>query len=127
MDFSPKQLSEIDAVDVVNLKDVDPDRVSEYMPNAINAPHVQLTDESAQQIANLWRQLPSGAFARCHIPPFGLRFYRDGELQLQASICWQCDNIFGDAQGNGFSCSFDAQHETSQKLLALCKQISESG
>ena len=126
MDFSPTQLLEIDAVDVVNLKDIDSDRVSEYMPNATNAPHVQLTGEPAQQIANLWRHLPPGAFARCHIPPFGLRFYRNGELLLQASICWQCDNIFGGAQGDGFSCSFDAQHGTSQKLLVLCKQVFES-
>jgi hypothetical protein len=126
MDFSPTQLSEIDAVDVVNLKGVDVDRVSEYMSNAVDVPHVQIVDELAQQIADLWRHLPSGEQSRCHIPPFGLRFYRNGELQLQASICWECDNIFGDTKGDSFWYAFDSQHQTAQKLLALCKQVFES-
>ena len=126
MDFSPKQLSEIDAVDVVNLKGVHPNRVSEFMPNAVGASHVRVADELAQQIADLWRKLPLGEQSRCHIPPFGLRFHFNGELQLQASICWKCDNISGDAKGNSFWYAFDAQHETSQKLLALCKQVFES-
>ena len=126
MKFSPAQLSEIDAVDVVSLKGINPDRVSEYMPNAVDSSYVRVTGNSAQQIAGLWRQLPSGMQSRCHVPPFGLRFYNNDEIELQASICWECDNIFGDAHGNEFYYSFDAQHETSQRLLALCKQTFES-
>jgi len=55
----------------------------------------------------------------------GLRFFKNGELQLQASICWECNNIFGDAKGDDFWYEFDAQHNISQKLLALCKQVFE--
>ena len=126
MNFNPTHLPEIDAVDVVNLEGVDADRAGEEMQNTTDAPYVQVANELAQQIASLWRGLPQGEQERCHIPPFGLRFYRNGELKLQASICWRCDNIFGDAESNSFWCAFDAQHEISQKLLALCKQVLES-
>ena len=126
MNFNPTQLPEIDAVDVVNLKGVDANRAGEEMRNAVDAPYVQVANEAAQQISNLWRELPEGEQARCHIPPFGLRFYRNGELQIQASLCWECNNIFGDAKGNNFWYAFDAQHETSQNLFTLCKQIFDS-
>ncbi len=126
MNFNPTQLSEIDAVDVVNLKGVDADRPGEETQNAVDAPFVRVANELAQQIASFWRALPRGRQSRCHIPPFGLRFYRNGELQLQASICWKCDNISGNAKGDSFWYEFDAQQEISQKLLALCKQVFES-
>lgn len=124
---NPTQLSEIDAVDVVRLAGVKPDHVGNYMQEAVKAPYVRVTDELAQQIADLWRQLPAGAPRRCHTPPFGLRFYRRRILQLQASICWQCNNIFGDANGDRVSFNFDAHGKASKKLLSLCKKVFETG
>jgi hypothetical protein len=126
MNFDPKQLSEVDTVEIVNLRGIQTNRVSEYMKNSADAPHVKVENELAQQFAGLWRQLPSGIQARCHVPPFGLRFFLKKELQLQASICWQCDNIFGDIKGTGFWYAFDAQHQVSQELLSLCKQAFNS-
>jgi hypothetical protein len=126
MNFNAKQLSEIDVVEIVNLRGINPDRVSEYMKFSANAPHVKVENDSAQQLASLWRQLPSGIQARCHIPPYGLRFYFNNELQLQASICWECDNIFGDVKGENFSFAFDAQHKISQQLFSFCKQAFDS-
>jgi hypothetical protein len=123
MKFNPAHLPEIDAVDVVNLEDIHPGHVDAYMQKAVRAPHVRVADELAQQIADLWRQLPPDEQARCHFPPFGLRFYRRGELQFQASICWECNNIFGDAKGNHVFFTFDAHSEPSQRLLSLCKQV----
>lgn len=55
---------------------------------------VQLTDEDTQKAAHLWRQLPGGLQARCHTPPFGLRFYQENRLLLECSICWKCNNIY---------------------------------
>jgi hypothetical protein len=126
MNYNPAQLSSIDAVEIVDLKSVDPDRASDYMKEAVAAPQIRVTDELAQQIASLWRKLPLGEPARCHIPPYGLRFYNGGDLLLQASICWQCNNIFGDEKGNSFGYLFDAEHSYSRELLATCKQIFES-
>jgi hypothetical protein len=126
MKFNSIQLPEIDTVDIVNLEGIRTSHVDAYMQKAVKAPHVQVEDEVAQQIADLWRQLPSSMQARCHFPPFGLRFYRRGELQLQASICWECNNIFGDAKGNDVFFAFDADSEPSQRLLSSCKQVFES-
>lgn len=123
MNFNPSQLPEIDAVEVVKLVGVNAGNVSKYMQKAVNAPYVRVADELAQQIVDLWRQLPSGMSARCHTPPFGLRFYLRGELSLQASICWRCNNIYGYAEGNKVSFAFDAESEPSRKLLSLCKKI----
>ena len=75
MNFSPAQLPEIDAIDVVNLDCIYPDRSELYMAEAIDAPHVRVANELTQQIAELWRWLPKGEQSRCHTPPFGLRFY----------------------------------------------------
>jgi hypothetical protein len=54
-----------------------------------------LNDEQAEEIMTLWRQLPPGQQARCHIPPFGLRFFAKDYLICQASLCWECNNIIG--------------------------------
>jgi hypothetical protein len=126
MNFSPSHLPKIDSVEVVGLRNFDADRVSKYMQEAVDAKYIQITGELAQQIAELWRQLPSGEQNRCHIPPFGLRFYSNGELQLQASICWECHNIFGDIGDGSFSYEFDGQHQISQRLLELCENIFSS-
>lgn len=123
MNFSPTQLPEIDSVDVVSLRDTDADQISGYMKEAVTAEYFQVVDDLAQQIADLWRQLPPGEQDRCHYPPFGLRFYNNGKLQLQASLCWECNNIFGDLNGNTIWYEFDAQHQISQKLLELCKEV----
>jgi hypothetical protein len=126
MNISPLHLPQVDSIDVVNLKDFDVDRVSEYMQKAIDTDHIKVVGDLAQQIANFWQQLPPGEQFRCHIPPFGLRFYSNGKLQLQASICWECNNIFGDLEGNNFSYEFDGQHQISQALLEICKKVYSS-
>ena len=55
-------------------------------------------------------------------PPFGLRFYSRGRLICEASVCWECNNIFGNARGEHLWYGFDASHEHSRELLAACKR-----
>src|SRR5687767_1020203 len=107
--YNPNQLSDIDAVEIVNLKGIYADCVSKYMKESLNAPHVRLIGNLAQQIANLWRELPESGQMRCHNPPFGLRFYNTNRLLLQGSICWECNNIYGDLSGKEFFYEFDAE------------------
>ena len=38
MEYNPSQLSDIDVVEVVNLKHIDADRVSDYMKESVDAP-----------------------------------------------------------------------------------------
>jgi len=35
----------------------------------------------------------------------------------QASICWECNNIFGDEEGKHVHYEFDAEHANAQALL----------
>lgn len=49
----------------------------------------------AQRISDNWRSLtfkPNGAF--CHVPTYGLRFFRDDKLMFSVSICWECHNFY---------------------------------
>lgn len=121
MEYNPKQLSEIDSIEIVNLSGLDV-TAHHYMNGTESAQCVWVSSETAQEIARLWRELPYSEQMRCHIPPFGLRFYNNGSLLLQASICWQCNNIFGEAGGEKIFYKFDAEHPISQRLLNICEQ-----
>lgn len=122
MDYEPSQLPEVDAVELVDLKGLQLNRVSEYMRIA---PFVRVKGETAQQIARLWRQLPPDEQMRCHIPPFGLPFYEGNKLLVQGSVCWQCNNISVEENGEDLVYEFDAQHPHSQQLLALLQLLAE--
>ena len=111
-------------VEVVVLTGSKSDRVSDFMETAAksDAPRVKLLGRDAGLIANLWNALPPGHQDRCHIPPFGLRFFSAGTLLLEASLCWECNNIFGIADGARFSFEFDASAAASVELLARAQE-----
>ena len=121
--YLPSSLPPVSAVEVVVLDSVEPKHVGSYMQSASNAPSVKLEGEQALSIAALWRQLPPGHQARCHTPPFGLRFFVEEDVVCQASICWECDNIFGDVGGTSFCYEFSSKRPISRKLLAELRQI----
>lgn len=123
MGYELSSLPAVDAVEVVNLRGLNPKRVSEYMAEAKHSRCVRLVGNEAQQIAAAWRSLPEGEQARCHIPTFGLRFYAGGELILEASICWQCNNIAGKAGAESVFFVFDGEHAQSRELLAMLEQV----
>lgn len=123
MNYNTSQLPEIDAVEVVDLQNVLGKSAGTYMEEAISAPFFQVTGKIAQDIARLWRLLPVADQMRCHYPLFGLRFYNNYNLHLQASVCWECNNIFIDMDDQKLFYTFDAEHLYSQELLALVKQI----
>ena len=108
-----------DEVEVVDLRGLRPDRVSQYLEvaAAVNSPRVKLLGHDAEEIAALWNELPPGQQDRCHVPPFGLRFFSGAQLILEASVCWDCSNIFGVADGSIFSFEFDASAPASKALL----------
>jgi hypothetical protein len=118
---NPASLSTIDEVEVVDLCGlaVGP---GTFVTQAAGAPAVRLSGADAQRISELWRSLPPGEQARCHVPPFGLRFYSRGRLLAQGSICWRCNNIHGEAMGETLFYEFDASHKTARELLALLER-----
>jgi len=58
---------------------------------------------------------------RCHVPPFGLRFFSGDRLLCEASICWRCNNIFGQAGGAEVFFKFDGSLAVSRELLKACE------
>ena len=123
MDYEVSLLPEIEAVEIVDLRDVAGNRVSTFMREAADAPFVLLKSEDAQNVARLWRSLPPSEEMRCHVPRFGFRFYRDKNLVLQASVCWQCDNIFIDGAGRESFYAFDAQSAPARELLRFVEKL----
>lgn len=123
-DYVPSQLPNIDVVELVDLRTLHLGTVPMSLVKD-NAPFVQVKGETAQQIAHLWRHLPPDEEARCHIPPFGLRFYMDNKLLVQGSVCWQCNNIFVEENGERLLYEFDAQHPHSQQLFAIVQSLAE--
>lgn len=119
--ITPSSLPGIDAVEVVSLRGLNPNRVSEYMAVAKDARWVRLVGSEAKRIAEMWRALPDGEQARCHVPPFGLRFFAGSKLVCEASICWQCNNIFGRAGADEDFFEFDGSLTASRELLTACE------
>jgi len=125
-EYLPSSLPQIERVEVVILIGLNPNRVDEYMQGAVKAPAIKVFAEGALRIASLWRQLPRGEPFRCHVPPFGLRFWLANEIVCQASICWECNTIYGIADGRKIAYEFDASHTISQHLLAELQRVTKS-
>jgi len=120
--YEPTSLPKIDAVEIVDIRGLDANRVSQYMLIAGNAPYVRREGESAQPFADAWRNLLAGESVRCHVPPIGLRFFVDGTIHTEASVCWRCNNLFGMQNGIEISYAFDAESAPAQKLLSLSQE-----
>lgn len=83
---------------------------------------IEVKGGEASEIAGMWRKLPPGEARRCHIPPYGLRFYRRGRMIVEASVCWRCNSVVTSARGDESAYTFDSSAEVSQHLLGkLCE------
>lgn len=91
------------------------------------APGVRIDGPAAQHIAGLWRRLPGGHQARCHQPPYGLRFLVDGRVVCRASVCWRCNNVAGEAGGQPIHYEFDSADPAAQELLMELRRWSKQG
>lgn len=120
----PSSLPEIDAVEIVDLRGIDANRVDEHMANAHAAPAWRVVRLEAQSIAALWRSLPAGEQMRCHVPPFGFRFIFAGKLVAEASVCWRCNNLFGTVHGRKLFFEFDSSEPPARLLLSEAVRIS---
>ena len=103
---APSSLPEIDAVEVVSLRGLNPNRVDDDMLAAQNARHVRLTGADAARVAGMWRALPGGQQMRCHVPPFGLRFFRGAKTRsARLPSVGGATTSLGDAARSGRSSS----------------------
>lgn len=81
-------------------------------------------------IVRLWRTLPEAEQRCCHMPSYGLRFYAGRApfqpvLLLEASLCWQCNNVYLRLRGSiqSFYSTFDRDGPASQRLRDLLTKI----
>jgi hypothetical protein len=114
------ELVDIDALDVLDLGGEFPKMSGNLI---MSSRIIKVEGELAQQVASLWRQLKPGESARCHIPPFGLRFYFKEKLILQASICWQCDNMYIWQENNRSLYGVNLGQPSANEMLRLLKNI----
>ena len=124
--YDPGSLGAVDAVDVValaGLAGVQLASVYDAVRSKAVGRDLRLTGEDAERIAALWRALPAGEEARCHTPPYGLRFWREGRLLAEASLCWECDNARGYAGDETIAFAFNAKSPTAQSLLLQLRHV----
>jgi hypothetical protein len=117
--YVPGELPDVDAVEVVDLRGVAPTEAVATLQRARGA--VRLEGAAAAEIAKLWRGLPPGEMMRCHIPGFGLRFWRGDQVVVLASLCWKCNNARGLVDDVSIGFSFDGDSQAARTLLRRCK------
>ena len=121
--YDPADLTEIDAGDVVALdSSAHVQGVREFIRLA-NVRETKLMGRDAQAIAELWRRLTPAEPARCHIPPYGLRFWLAGHKIVEASLCWECNNAYGYAGHTPVSFTFDATAPAAVSLLMQLRRV----
>jgi hypothetical protein len=118
----PNMLPEIDEVWVVDLCGLD-FGPGDFETRGAAAPAVNVAGVEVQRIAELFRTLPPGEEARCHMPPFGLRFVSAGKIVCEASICWECTNVYGRVEGRDISYGFDGSSAGARELLRILERV----
>lgn len=125
--YNPALLPQVEKVLVLSLADSLEGAASKYervgkLLTGRNFPiyaAAEVKGDEASEIAEMWRKLPPGRAIRCHIPPYGLRFYGGGRMIVEASICWRCNGIVTGESAY----SFDSSAEVSQRLLEKLREI----
>ncbi|XZF14090.1 hypothetical protein ACTHGU_20110 [Chitinophagaceae bacterium MMS25-I14] len=113
--YDPSTLPEADTVNIIAMGNAD------YMDEVKDIPGYDVTGEDAAKICDLWRRLPPKERMRCFDGRHGLRFIRNGEIILEASICYMCNAI---AVLGGPGGRFDGQSPVAKELASLLEHLS---
>ncbi len=119
-DFAIADLPSSTAIDIVILSSSTAKRVTQEMDDWMSKRSTRIEGEDLAVIEGLCRKLPLAESMRCHMPPVGLRFYRDDQLFCAFSICWACNNAFGEFDGKPFVIRFDGK---SPEAIALFSHL----
>jgi len=127
--YDPATLGSVDRVDVLAISaDARVGSVNDFVRSDVVRGVVSLIErQDVERMAALWRALPSGEQARCHTPPFGLRFWLAGQKLLDASICWDCNNVYGYVGNQPLHFAFNAKAPVSVSLLMQCRHVLRPG
>jgi len=78
-------------------------------------------------LMDYWHTLKRARFysGMCHDPAYVLRFYNDGKLIFETSVCWHCHNYeWRGPLGTMFEYGFDADSDGAKAFLELLKSHS---
>lgn len=122
-DFTIADLASSTAIDIVILSNSTAKRVTQEMDDWMSKRCVRIVGEELAVVEDLCRKLPFAESMRCHTPPLGLRFYRDDNLFCAFSICWACNNAFGEFEGKPIFISFDGKSPEAVALFSHLQKI----
>ena len=122
-DFAIADLPSSTAIDIVLLSSSTAKRVTQEMDDWLSKRCVRLDGDQVAIVEELCRRLPLAESMRCHTPPVGLRFYKDTQLLCAFSICWACNNAFGEFDGKPFVIRFDGKSPEAIALFLHLQRI----
>ena len=117
------KLPAYDSIDIVRICSSTANRVCQEMDDWLSLRCVRVDTPTRDRILELCRSLPPANSMRCHTPPVGLRFYKDQNLRLAFSICWACNNAFGERNGKPIVVRFDGKSTIAIELFSIVQGV----
>lgn len=125
--FEIADLPKSTAIDIVILSSSTAKHVTQEMDDWLSKRCIRVDGENLVVIESLCRTLPLAESMRCHTPPVGLRFYRDNHLFCAFSICWACNNAYGEFNGQPIVIRFDGKSPEAIELFSHLQRIVGAG
>jgi hypothetical protein len=116
--IAPVDLAEIDLVEVVDLRGRGLDW--DFVQAVAGVAGIVLSQAESRRAAELFRALPDAEQARCHTPPYVVRFLVQSNRVAEFSMCWECANAHGMWRGEPAFFTFDAKSAEARALLRCC-------
>jgi len=131
--YGPR-LPPVDQVDVLLLSGIQKSKEqSGFMETRIADYNIAgkktLVEKQAEEVAQIWRFVPQNSrySALCHEPLYALRFWKDGKVLCELTICWHCSNfgltVPGDLPMGDRELGFDSRSPAAIALLNKLKEI----
>ena len=119
------RVSEADAAEVFILADGSRELKAERFLGHPFTSKISVQGEALGSISQCWgKSLYSlGAGFQCHEPPYGIRFYKQGNIIAEVTICWKCENIQIESRGIHRLYGFNAESVEGQRLLERLKSL----
>ena len=88
---------------------------------------LSLKGERATEFGNLWKsqQYAFGLVGMCHQPGYRIRFYSQGSLLVETTVCFDCENILFRKPWSSqfYGASFAAKTSNGQKLRSYLADL----
>jgi hypothetical protein len=121
--LNPASLPRCDAIDVLPITSSSASSVTRELDDWQSSHCIRVDETTRAKIDELFRSLPFAESMRCHNPPVGLRFYKGEVLRFAFSICWACNNAFGELHGRPVAIRFDGKSDVAIELFSVIQSV----